>query len=118
MTANEAILVLTMCGSEQEARNMARALVGLRLAACVGITPGVCSVFRWKDAVEEASEWALTIKTRAALYPQVEAAIRATHSYELPEILAIPVAAGLPAYLDWLASESGPVASEPGDVMG
>jgi periplasmic divalent cation tolerance protein len=72
----------------------------------------------WPPAWASRPACRATIKTRAALYPQVEAAIRAAHSYELPEILAIPVAAGLPAYLDWLASESGPVASEPGDVMG
>lgn len=115
---SKAILVLTMCGSEEEARRVALALVEARLAACVGIAPGVRSVYRWKGAVEEATEWGLTIKTRAGLYPQVEAAVLASHSYEVPEILAIPVTAGLPAYLQWVEEETIPLAAEPGDVMG
>jgi len=112
------LLVLTICGSEEEAGRVARHLVENRLAACVGITPGVRSLYWWQGKVEQAEEWALTIKTRAALYTQVESAIRAVHSYEIPEILAVPVAAGLPAYLDWIDAETRPVAPEPGDVMG
>jgi periplasmic divalent cation tolerance protein len=109
---------MTMCGSEEEAGRVARHLVENRLAACVGVTPRVRSLYWWQGKVENAEEWALTIKTRAALYTQVEAAIRTVHSYEIPEILAVPVAAGLPAYLDWINAETLPVAPEPGDVMG
>jgi periplasmic divalent cation tolerance protein len=114
----EHLLVLTMCGSEEEAGRVARHLVENRLAACVGITPRVRSLYWWQGKVEQAEEWALTIKTRAELYPKVEGAIRAAHSYEIPEILAVPVVAGLPAYLDWINAETRPVAPEPGDVMG
>jgi periplasmic divalent cation tolerance protein len=115
---NERILVYTMCGSEEEARRIARLLVEARVAACVGITAGVESVYQWKGNVETAREWALTIKTRAALYPQVEQAVRAAHSYETPEIIAVPIVAGLPAYLEWIDQETAAVAGEPGDMMG
>lgn len=86
---------------------MAGGLVEARLAACVQIIGPVRSVYRWQGQVERADEVLLSIKTRAALYPQVEAAIRELHSYEIPEIVALPVAAGLPAYLDWIAAETG-----------
>jgi periplasmic divalent cation tolerance protein len=112
------MLVLTTCGSEEEAERVAAALVERRVAACVAVTPRVRSVYRWKGQVERAEEWALTVKTRAALYSQVEAVIREVHSYEVPEILAVPVAAGLAPYLDWVDGETGGVASETGDVMG
>jgi len=112
------ILVFTTCGSEEEAGRVACALVDAQLAACVAVTPRIRSVYRWKGQVERAEEWALTVKTRAALYPRVEAAIRAAHSYETPEILAVPIAAGLEAYLHWIDEETGGVASGPGDVMG
>lgn len=111
------ILVLTSTGSEQEAGRIAARLVDARLAACVAITPRVRSVYRWKGEVEQAEEWTLTIKTRAALYAQVEAAIREVHSYDVPEVLAIPVVAGWPAYLDWVDAETAPVAGNSGDVI-
>lgn len=111
------ILVLTTAPDEAQAGRMAAALVERRLAACVAVTPGVRSVYRWQGKVETAGEWALTIKTRAALYEAVEAAIRELHSYEVPEILAVPVAAGSRAYLDWVEAETA-VAGGPGDVMG
>ena len=114
----DSLLVFTMCGSEEEAGRVARRLVEQRLAACVAITPRVRSLYWWQNRVEQSEEWALTIKTRSSLYPLVEAAIRETHSYQVPEIIAVPIAAGLPAYLEWLHMETRPVAPEPGDVMG
>lgn len=111
------ILVFTMCGSEEEAGRLAARLVDLRLAACVCITPRVRSVYRWKNEIEDAEEWGLTIKTRAELYPRVEAAIREAHSYEVPEILAVPVVAGWPAYLDWVDAETAQVAAGADDVI-
>jgi periplasmic divalent cation tolerance protein len=99
---DQVTVVLTNLPDAQSARDMAHRLVEARLAACVNCLPGVQSVYRWQGAVEEAGEVTLLIKSTAARYPELEAAIKATHPYELPEILALP-ATGLPAYLEWVA---------------
>lgn len=111
------ILVLTTCDSEEEAARIAGRLIDARLAACVAVTPRVRTMYRWKGEVEEAEEWALTIKTREALYVQVEEMIRKMHSYETPEILAVAVAGGSQAYLDWVDAETSPVAGKTDDVI-
>lgn len=98
----DVIQIITTTATREEALQLARALVEQRLAACVQIDGPLTSVYRWQGAVEEAQEWRCLIKTGAALYPQVEAAIRALHSYETPEILAVPVVAGNADYLAWL----------------
>ena len=85
---------------------LARVLVTGRLAACVNVGAPVQSMYHWNGQIETADEIPVTIKTRAALYPRVEAAIRANHPYELPEIVAIPVLDGLRPYLDWLDAET------------
>ncbi len=100
------LLVITNLADADSARTMARALVERRLAACVNMLPAVQSVYRWRDAIEEAAEVTLVIKTTAARYAELEQAIRTLHPYELPEIIAVPVSAGLPAYLDWIAQET------------
>ncbi|HEX9194721.1 MAG TPA: divalent-cation tolerance protein CutA [Azonexus sp.] len=100
------VLVLTNCPDEESANAIALALVEERLAACVNILPRVQSVYRWQGAVESATEIPLFIKSTAANYPALEAAIRSRHPYQLPEIIALPVTHGLPAYLDWIARES------------
>jgi len=102
----DAIIVITSLPDREAAANMARALVEKRLAACVNVLAACTSVYRWKDAIETAQEVPLLIKTRGALYPEVEAAIRQAHPYELPEIIAVPVIHGLPAYLEWAAAET------------
>lgn len=102
---SEAIQVMTTTASRDDARKIARALVEERLAACVQIIGPLTSVYRWQGAVEEAEEYLCLAKTRPDAYPRVEAAIRAAHPYEVPEILAVPVVAGSRAYLDWLADE-------------
>lgn len=99
------LLVLTNLPDRQSAQEMARRLVEARLAACVNCIPGVRSVYRWEGAVEEAEEVSLLIKTAAARYAELEAAIKASHPYQLPEIVALP-ASGLPAYLDWVMQET------------
>jgi periplasmic divalent cation tolerance protein len=96
------IVVLSTCGSAEEARKIARALVERRLAACVNVVPGLESVYRWKGAIEQAPEWLLLIKTTRPLFAPLEAALRALHSYELPEIIAVPVVEGLAPYLAWI----------------
>jgi periplasmic divalent cation tolerance protein len=85
---------------------LARALVEQRLAACVNIGTQVDSLYHWKGQIETASEVPVAIKTRASSYADVEAAIRARHPYELPEILAVPVTAALADYLDWIDAET------------
>jgi periplasmic divalent cation tolerance protein len=102
----QAILILTNVPDEQSAHHIARSLVAQRLAACVNILPGVRSVYQWQGAVEEANEISLLIKTTEARYTELEAAIKSAHPYDVPEIIAIPIAGGLPAYLDWLAAET------------
>lgn len=102
----QTMLVITHLPDEKSARAMAEALVNERLAACVNIYPPCRSIYRWQGAVEEAQEIPLVIKTTADRYPDVEKAIRARHPYELPDILAVPVAVGLPEYLAWVAAET------------
>lgn len=89
------------------AQAFAEALLGQRLAACVNLMAPCTSVYRWKGALETAEEVPVVIKTRASLYPAVEAELRRLHPYEVPELLALPVQAGLPAYLEWIAAETG-----------
>ncbi len=102
----QALLVLTNLADMASARLLAHALVEQRLAACVNMLPVVHSVYRWNDVVEEAAEVTLLIKTTTARYDELEQAIRALHPYELPEVIAVPVSAGSPAYLAWIAQET------------
>jgi periplasmic divalent cation tolerance protein len=102
------IVVLAACGSKEEATALARALVDSRLAACVNVVSGLESIYRWKGAVETAAEWLLLIKTTRGLFAPLAEKIRSLHSYELPEIVALPVVEGLEAYLNWIADSTGP----------
>jgi periplasmic divalent cation tolerance protein len=99
------ILVFTTCGSAEEAAQIARSLVESRLAACVAVTPGIRSVYRWRGAIEESEEWSLTIKSRRDLFAALSAELRRLHGYETPEILAIPVVEGAAEYLQWMDGE-------------
>ncbi len=103
-----AILVLTSLPDHAAASALARTLVTGRLAACVHVGASVESMYHWQGQIETAREVPVTIKTRAALYETVQAAILAAHPYELPEIIAIPVTHGLPRYLDWITAEASP----------
>lgn len=102
------LLVLTNCPDRAAADVLAASLVELRLAACVNILTPCQSVYRWQGKVESAEEVPLLIKTTAERYAAVETEIRARHPYELPEIVAIPVDKGLPAYLQWVSDETRP----------
>jgi periplasmic divalent cation tolerance protein len=104
----EALLVLTNLPDAASARALAEHVVAERLAACVNILAPCRSVYRWQGEVEVAEEVPLLIKTRTNRYAALEAAIRARHPYELPEIVAVPISHGLPAYLGWLAAETTP----------
>lgn len=102
----EAILVITNLPDRESARNLAEKLVDERLAACVNLLAPCESVYRWQGRIENAQEVPLLIKTLKAHYGKVEKTIRQCHPYELPEIIAVPITAGLPAYLDWLGAET------------
>lgn len=102
----QALLVIANCPDEACANRIALAVVEAGLAACVNLLPRVQSVYRWQGAIESASEVPLLIKTTAGRYAELEATIRALHPYDVPEIIALPIAQGLPAYLDWLAAET------------
>lgn len=104
----DALLVLTSLPDADQARALARLLIERRLAACVNILAPCRSVYRWQGEIEEAEEVPVLIKTTDARYPDLETAIRQNHPYELPEIVAVPLARGLPAYLDWIAAETRP----------
>ena len=102
----QALLVIANCPDEACANHIALAVVEAGLAACVNLLPRVQSIYRWQGAIESASEVPLLIKTTAGRYTELEAAIRELHPYDVPEIIALPIAQGLPAYLDWLAAET------------
>ena len=102
------LLVLTNLPDRAAAERLADILIEKRVAACVNILAPCRSVYRWKGAVQHDEEHPLLIKTAAERYPDLEAAIRAAHPYELPEIIAVPIERGLPAYLEWLAAEAAP----------
>ncbi len=104
---NPYCLVLSTCPDEESALAIARHVVETRAAACVNVLPGLRSVYRWQGRVEEAHERLLLVKTRAERYAAVESAIRELHPYELPEILSVPLLAGLPAYLAWIDEAVG-----------
>jgi periplasmic divalent cation tolerance protein len=100
------IVVMTTCGQEEEARRLARALVEARLAACVQVVPHMCSAYWWQGKVEEAGEFLLLIKTRRPLFDRLRAEIAKTHSYTVPEIIALPVVDGSRSYLEWIDRET------------
>jgi periplasmic divalent cation tolerance protein len=102
----EAILVLTNLPDGQSAHALARRLVELKLAACVNIFPSVQSIYRWEGEIEEANETAIMIKTTHMRYVEIESTIKANHPYQVPEIIAIPIVEGLPAYVAWLKEET------------
>ena len=101
------IVVLSTCGSEEEAREIARGLVEKRLAACVNVTPGIRSIYHWQGAIEEDSEYLLAIKSRRDLFEQLRAQLEKAHSYDVPEVIALPVVDGSAAYLNWMDRELG-----------
>jgi periplasmic divalent cation tolerance protein len=99
------IVVLTTCGSAEEAEKIARALVSKKLAACVNVLPAVRSIYRWKGEVQDAVETLLVIKSSRALFDEVRAEIEKLHSYEVAEVIAVPIVDGSEAYLEWMGRE-------------
>jgi periplasmic divalent cation tolerance protein len=102
------IVVFSTCGSAEEAERLARQLVEARLAACVNVIMQVRSFYRWKGKVEDAGEWLLVIKTSRERFDKVRLLLESAHSYELPEVLALPIVEGSETYLAWLDRELTP----------
>jgi periplasmic divalent cation tolerance protein len=98
----KAILVLCNCASQDEAQNIAHTLVNEKLAACVNIMPNHLSIYEWEGQVVEDPEVQLLIKTTPSTYSLLEKRIQLLHSYDVPEIIAIDIKQGLPAYLSWI----------------
>ena len=98
------IVVLSTCASEEEAGRLARSLVEQHLAACVNVVSGIQSYYHWQGNVEQASEFLLVIKTSRARFAELCAALEQAHSYEVPEVIALPIVDGAPNYLNWVGS--------------
>jgi periplasmic divalent cation tolerance protein len=102
---DDAIQVSTTTEKQEDAENIARELIDRKLAGCVQIIGPMISTYRWQGKIERTQEWLCLIKTRKDLYPELEAAVKAIHPYEVPELLAVPVSGGSADYLQWLAGE-------------
>lgn len=105
-SADDVLLVVTNLPDRETAMTLADTLIAEKLAACVNVLGTCTSVYRWQGEIERAEEIPLLIKTTVARYAVLEVAIRRLHPYELPEIIAVPVARGLPDYLNWVAAET------------
>jgi periplasmic divalent cation tolerance protein len=101
-----AVLVITNLPSREAAIKLAEKLIEARAAACVNILAPCLSIYHWQGKTESAEETPVLIKTVVARYQEVEKLICANHPYELPEIIQVPICGGLPAYLDWVESET------------
>ena len=112
MPDTDAIVVFMTAANGEEATRLAEMLVGAHLAACVQILPEMESVYRWQGKIERQSEILLLAKTTRAKFADLEREVRALHSYDTPEIIAVPVVEGSPAYLDWLNRATDPRSSE------
>ncbi len=99
------IVVFVTAGTEEEAGNIAELLLEQRKAACVNIVPGVDSLFWWQGKLDSAQESLLIIKTKASLLPEIVELVKGIHSYEVPEIIAMPIIGGNEDYLKWIDSE-------------
>ena len=97
-------IVLTTCGSAEDADRIARALLERRLCACVNIVPGVRSLYHWQGKIEDDAELLLTIKTTEAAIEPLKTALAEIHPYDVPELVVLPVEGGSAAYLDWIAA--------------
>lgn len=104
-SVTDKIVVLSTCPSEEEAERVAKVLLEGHLAACVTLLPKSRSLYRWKGAIEDSSECVLLVKTSTELFPQLRDALEASHSYEVPEVVAIPIVAGSEKYLAWMTGE-------------
>ncbi len=106
MQERETCQVQVTVGDHEAALTLARSAVEARLAACAQIGGPIRSIYRWRGELEEADEWTVTFKTQLSRYREIEEFINENHSYEVPEIICIPIAMGNPAYLSWIAEST------------
>jgi periplasmic divalent cation tolerance protein len=99
-------VAFSTAASAEEARRIASALVAEQLAACVNVIDDIHSIYRWRGAIESAAESLMLVKTRANLLPAIELRLRELHSYDVPELVAVPIAQGAQPYLDWLLAST------------
>ncbi|GGC13732.1 divalent-cation tolerance protein CutA [Oxalicibacterium flavum] len=109
LTTQHMLLVLTTWPDRASAAAFAQRVLEARLAACVHIGMPVQALYRWQGKIEQGEEIPLQIKTTQARYAEVQAAIQAAHPYDVPEIVAVPISEGLPAYMNWGAAETEPL---------
>jgi len=107
-SADTHLIVYCTCPPGEKALDIAETLVREHLAACVNVLAGITSFFHWEDKLQTAAEFLLLAKTTRARYPELESRLRELHPYELPEIVAVPMAYGLPDYLQWIQQEVQP----------
>ena len=99
---SQAIVVFSTCASREEAERIARAIVGERLAACVQLLPAIQSIYRWQGEIEQSDEILMLFKTTSERFPALQRRVEELHSYQTPEIIAVPVTEGAEKYLTWL----------------
>jgi periplasmic divalent cation tolerance protein len=102
----DAMLVLTTLPNSDAAAELAKTVVGEKLAACANVMPAVRSIYRWQGALQDENEVLVLLKTRQARFERLKARILELHPYDVPEVIAVPVEQGHGAYLDWIASET------------
>jgi periplasmic divalent cation tolerance protein len=100
-------LAITTCPTMEEAENLAEKLLAARLAACINIVPGIVSLYEWQGKMEREQEFMLLIKCRSEGFPELEKLLQASHSYELPELIAVPIEEGSVGYLKWIDKQLG-----------
>jgi periplasmic divalent cation tolerance protein len=100
-------LIISTAFSRDEAQHIARALVDRKLVACVNIVGPIESIYRWKGEIENSKEFMLLMKTESDRFDRVREAVKALHSYEVPEVIQVPIENGLPAYLEWISGSVG-----------
>ena len=100
------VIILVTAGSEGEAEKIARTLVEERLAACVNLISPLRSIYRWEGKIQDDREWLLVIKTKQTHFAAIEARVKALHSYQVPEVIALPVVNGSEKYLEWVRGET------------
>lgn len=111
-------IIFCTCPDQATSEALAKRLVMQKLAACVNILPGLTSIYRWQNQIESAQEHLLIIKSTQAQYAAIEQTLKHYHPYDVPEIIALPISQGLPAYLDWIEINSNPAAAIEPDLSG
>jgi len=106
VTVSDHIVVFVTCGSEDEALEIARALVEEKFAACANMVSPLRSIYRWEGKICDEKEWLLLIKTRQSRFEDLAKRVKALHSYSVPEIIALPITEGSPAYLNWISENT------------